>query len=189
MLATTIAQLVVRLQTSFTGTADHLARRCGFAERRSTLRGARSSRALVFGWLAAPDAALPQLTAAAALAGVSITQQGLDQRCTAAADLVECLLAAAVSVLVRAEQVAIPLLERFTAVELVDASTRSVPPRPAMRSLPTAQPPDQHMGASRHSYTPRPAWAGREPVPQQHCGGRHPYSATGAGPTNVVTRR
>jgi len=125
---TTIAQVAASLQTLFTTTADRIARRSGFVERASKLTGALFAQALVFGWLANPDASLPQLAAAAALAGVSITPQGLDQRCTsAAAGFLESLLSAAVAVLVRAETVAIPLLERFTAVELLDASTIVLP--------------------------------------------------------------
>ena len=92
------------------------------------LTGALFAQALVFGWLANPTASVPELAAAAALAGVSISPQGLDKRCTsAAADLLESLLMAAVQVVVHAEQVAIPLLERFTAVELLDASTLVLP--------------------------------------------------------------
>jgi len=125
---TTIAQLAERLQTLFTTTADDLGRRTGFVERASKLTGALFAQALVFGWLADPAASLPQLAAAAALAGVRITPQGLDQRCTsAAAGFLERLLSAAVAVLVQAETVAIPLLERFTAVELLDASTIVLP--------------------------------------------------------------
>jgi Transposase DDE domain len=128
LLVTTIAQVAARLQTLFTTTADDLARRSGFVERSSKLTGALFAQALVFGWLANPDASLPQLAAAAALAGVSITPQGLDQRCTsAAAGFLESLLSAAVDVLVQADRVVIPLLERFTAVELLDASTIVLP--------------------------------------------------------------
>lgn len=125
---TTITQLAASLQTLFTITANDLARRSGFVERTSKLTGALFAQALVFGWLANPDASLPHLAAAAALAGVSISPQGLDQRCTAAAaDFLESLLSAAVAVLVQAETVAIPLLERFAAVELLDASTIVLP--------------------------------------------------------------
>ena len=125
---TTIAHLAERLRSLFTATADQIARRSGFVERRSKLTGAVFAQALVFGWLANPEASLPQLAAAAALAGVSITPQGLDQRCTsAAAGFLESLLSAALAVLVQAEQVAIPLLERFTAVEVLDASTIVLP--------------------------------------------------------------
>src|SRR4051794_13284898 len=110
LLVTTIAQLAASLQSLFTTTADEIARRSGFVERTSKLTGALFAQALVFGWLANPDASLPQLAAAAALAGVSITPQGLDQRCTAvAAGFLESLLSAAVAVLVQADTVAIPL--------------------------------------------------------------------------------
>jgi Transposase DDE domain len=125
---TTIADLAESLRTLFTTTADAIARRSGFVERSSKLTGALFAQAVVFGWLANPEASLPQLAAAAALAGVSISPQGLDQRCSsAAAAFLESLLAAAVQVLVQAEQVAIPLLDRFTAVELLDASTIVLP--------------------------------------------------------------
>jgi hypothetical protein len=125
---TTIAQVAESLRALFTTTADRIARRSGFVERRSKLTGAVFAQALVFGWLGNPEASLPQLAAAAALAGVSITPQGLDQRCTAAAaGFLESLLSAALAVLVQAEQVAIPLLARFTAVEVLDASTIVLP--------------------------------------------------------------
>ena len=125
---TTITQLAEGLRTLFTTVADDLGRRSGFVERRSKLTGALFAQALVFGWLADPAAALPQLAAAAALAGVSISPQGLDQRCTsAAAGFLESLLCAAVDVLIQADKVAIPLLARFTAVELLDSSTLVLP--------------------------------------------------------------
>jgi hypothetical protein len=128
LLVTTIAQLAESLQRLFTTTADELARRTGFVERRSKLTGAAFAQALVFGWLADPAAALPYLAAAAALAGVSISPQGLDQRCAAqGAAFLERLLGAAVDLLIQADQVAIPLLARFTAVELLDSSTIVLP--------------------------------------------------------------
>lgn len=125
---TTIAQLAAGLRTLFTTVADDLARRTGFVERRSKLTGALFAQALVFGWLANPAATLPQLAAAAALAGVSISPQGLDQRCAeGAAAFLERLLGAAVDVLIQAETVAVPLLARFSAVELLDSSTLVLP--------------------------------------------------------------
>lgn len=112
---TTIAQLAESLRT-------------GFVARRSKLTGALFAQAVVFGWLANPAATLPELAAAAALAGVSISPQGLDQRLgeTAAAFL-ERLLEAAVGTLVHAERVVEPLLARFSAVELLDSSTVVLP--------------------------------------------------------------
>jgi Transposase DDE domain len=125
---TTLAQLSERLRTLFTTVADDLGRRSGFVERQSKLTGARFAQTMVFGLLANPDAALPELTQAAATAGVDISPQGLDQRCTsAAAGFLEDLLAAAVQTVVQAETVAVPLVQRFSAVELLDSSTITLP--------------------------------------------------------------
>src|SRR2546430_8206169 len=125
---TTVPQLAQTLQTVFTTTADAAARATGFVQRRSKLTGAAFVQALVFGWLANPHASVAALAQAAAVAGVAISPQGLDQRCgEAAAAFLEAVLAAAVQAVVAAEPVAIPLLQRFTAVVLLDCSTIVLP--------------------------------------------------------------
>lgn len=125
---TTIAHLAEGLRTLFTVTADELAGRTGFVARRSKLTGALFAQALVFGFLARPDASLAQLAAAAALAGVGISPQGLDQRCTEGAALfLERLLGAAVELLIQGQRAAVPLLARFSAVELLDSTTLVLP--------------------------------------------------------------
>ena len=125
---TTVSELTQTLQTLFTTTADVLARRTGFVQRQSKLSGALFAQALVFGWLATPQASLENLAQAAAAVGVAISPQGLDQRCTeAAAVFLEALLSAAVQAVVAAEPVAIPLLQRFSAVVLLDCSTIVLP--------------------------------------------------------------
>jgi hypothetical protein len=124
----TIAQLAQTLQTLFTATADALARSSGFVQRRSKLSGAAFAQTLVFGALANPQAALPELAQTAAAVGVPISPQGLEQRCTeAAAVFLEQLLAAAVQEVVAADPVAIPLLARFGTVVLLDSSTIVLP--------------------------------------------------------------
>ena len=125
---TTVPQLADVLQTVLTTTADALARTTGFVQRRSKLTGAAFVQALVFGWLANPQATLEALAQAAAAVGVAISPQGLDQRCTeAAAAFLEQVLAAAVQAVIAADPVAIPLLRRFTAVVLLDCSTIVLP--------------------------------------------------------------
>jgi Transposase DDE domain len=125
---TTVPQLTQTVQTLFTTTADHLARRTGFVQRRSKLSGALFAQALVFGWLANAQASLENLAQAAAAVGVAISAQGLDQRCgEAAAAFLEALLGAAVQAVVTADAVAIPLLQRFSAVVLLDCSTIVLP--------------------------------------------------------------
>jgi len=125
---TTVPQLAQTLQTVFTTTADAAAWATGFVRRRSKLSGAAFVQALVFGWLADPHAALAALTQAAATVGVAISPQGLDQRCTeAAAAFLEAVLGAAVQAVIAAEPVAIPLLQRFSAVVLCDCTTIVLP--------------------------------------------------------------
>jgi len=125
---TTVADLTQALQTLFTTTADQVARRTGFVQRTSKLTGAAFVQALVFGWLANPQASMEGLAQAAAAVGVAISAQGLDQRFTeAAAVFLEHMLTAAVQTVIAADPVAIPLLERFTAVVLLDSSTITLP--------------------------------------------------------------
>jgi len=125
---TTVADLTQALQALFTTTADRLARRTGFVQRASKLTGAAFVQALVFGWLANPQASVEALAQAAAAVGVAISAQGLDQRFTeAAAVFLEDMLAAAVQTVIAADPVAIPLLARFSAVVLLDSSTVTLP--------------------------------------------------------------
>jgi hypothetical protein len=125
---TTVAELSSHLQTLFTSIANHLARRSGFVQRTSKLTGARFAQALVFGYLANPQAALPELAQAAAVAGVSISPQGLAQRYTDdAAIFLEQVVGAAMQTLIQADAVLIPLLARFSAVVLLDATTIVLP--------------------------------------------------------------
>lgn len=125
---TTIADLAPTLQRVFTTTADRLARRTGFVQRASKLSGAVFVQTLVFGWLATPHASLEALAQTAAAVGVSISAQGLDKRLgEAAATFLEEMLQAVVHTVIAAEPVAIPLLERFSAVVLCDSSTITLP--------------------------------------------------------------
>lgn len=125
---TTVAQLGAHLRTVFTTVADSLARRSGFVQRRSKLTGSAFAQAVVFGWLANPQAALPELAQAAAATGVPISPQGLDQRCTEhAAGFLEQLVGAAMMTLIDAEATVLPLLARFGAVLLLDSTTIALP--------------------------------------------------------------
>jgi hypothetical protein len=90
--------------------------------------GATISQTLVFGFLGNPQASLEELTQTAATLGVEISPQALDQRFTApAAACLQQVLHAAIARVVTADPVAIPLLERFTAVFVQDSSTIVLP--------------------------------------------------------------
>lgn len=125
---TTVPQLADTLREVLTTQADALARQTGFVQRCSKLTGAAFVQALVFGWLANPHATLEALAQAAAVVGVAISPQGLDQRCTeAGAAFLEAVLGAAVQAVIMAEPVSIPLVRRFSAVVLLDNSTVALP--------------------------------------------------------------
>jgi Transposase DDE domain len=127
-VATTIPQVARAMREILTTTADATAKATQFVRRTSPLGGATFSQTLVFGFLGNPQASLEELTQTAATLGVPITPQALDQRFTpAAAACLEQVLRAAITRLIAADPVAIPLLERFTAVCIQDSSTIVLP--------------------------------------------------------------
>lgn len=123
-----IPHLAKVLRTVLTTTANRAARATHFVPRRSKLSGAKFVQTLVFGWLANPEATYEELAQTAATLGVAISPQGLAYRFTAqAAQCVEQVLQAAVQQVIAAAPVAIPLLQRFTAVYLDDSTQVQLP--------------------------------------------------------------
>ena len=76
----TVTQVAKAMQTVLTKAANQAGRTTGFIKREVKLSGATFCQSLVFGWLANPEASLEELSQTAALVGVQITPQGLDQR-------------------------------------------------------------------------------------------------------------
>jgi len=124
---TDLNQLAETMQALLTTQADDLARRTGFVIRQRKVSGSKFAQTVVFTALAEPDATLDRRLNTAATVGLVITGKGLAKRFDArAATFLRAMLAAAVSQVV-ASPVAIPLLRRFTAVEVLDASTIALP--------------------------------------------------------------
>ncbi len=124
----TIPYLCTALHTVLNGVANTAARSTGFMQRQRQLTGASFVQALVFGFLAKPTLSLDQLAQTAAVVGTPISAQGLDQRFTRqAAECLRTVLGAAVQQLVSADRVAIPLLQRFPGVYLLDSTTIMLP--------------------------------------------------------------
>jgi hypothetical protein len=125
---TTIPQVARAVRETLTTTAAEAGRTTRFVQRTSPLSGATFSQTLVFGLLGNPQAPLEELTQTAAALGVAISPQALDQRFTAsAAACLHQVLLTAIARVITAEPVAIPLLERFTAVSVQDSSTLILP--------------------------------------------------------------
>lgn len=92
------------------------------------LTGPVLTQTLVLGWLAHPDATNDQLAQSAARAGVLVTPQAINQRFTfATAALLKRVLHASMRHLIAADRVAIPILQRFTGVRVLDSTTITLP--------------------------------------------------------------
>ncbi len=123
-----IAEVAAGMQALLGQRAAELAVATGFVRRASKVDGGVFARTLVFGWLSKPDASLQDLAQTAAVDGVTVTPQGIDERFgPAAAEFLEALLAEVVACLVRAEPSAHPLLGRFAGVYVQDSTVIPLP--------------------------------------------------------------
>lgn len=126
----TVAQVRSALQTVFSTLAEqadaelHYTRRPDIAEfSASTL-----IQTLVLGWLAHPDASLPQLAQTAARVGVFVRPQAIDQRFSfQTATLLRTVLVRSVEQLIAGDPVAIPVLRRFSGCFVHDSTTIVLP--------------------------------------------------------------
>jgi hypothetical protein len=126
-----LAELQPALYDLFHGTADELARRAGFTRRARKLTGPAFAQALVFAFLGAPDATLDDFAELAADAlGLEVTPQAFDRRFTPqAADFLHGLFLEAFNRSFDSLRPALlPVLRRFTAVFLRDATLVGLPP-------------------------------------------------------------
>lgn len=166
----TIPQVVAAIQTVLGSTAEGLGRTSGFVRRARKLSGASFVQTLVLGWLGDPEASLSNLTHTAAELGCPISAQGLTQRFTPrAAALLEGVLAAAVSQVVSADPVAIPLLARFAGVVLGDCTVVALPDALAARWAGTGER-TGHNQAALKLYVQLDLLRGQMHGPHPHAG-------------------
>lgn len=125
---TSVAEIGQAMQRVLGEVGNEAARETGFTKRESKLSGAKFAQTVVLGWLNKPEATLDQLSQTAVSVGVAISAQGLDQRFTPeAAALLKQVLDAALSQVIAADPIAIPLLQRFQGVIVQDSSVISLP--------------------------------------------------------------
>lgn len=123
-----VPQVSEAMQTVLIPMADNIAITTGMVKRQRKLTGSKFVQTLVFGWIANPDASLEELSQTAALLGVNITPQGLDERFTPqAAECLKQVLENGVAQFIAAEPTTIPLLQHFNGVYLQDSTTISLP--------------------------------------------------------------
>jgi hypothetical protein len=120
--------LAQTLQNLFTHEADQLARQTQAIRRTRQFTGATLAQTLVFGWLDNPQATLDDLAFTAATCQAPVSAQAVDRHFTpATADFLQHLLTRAMDHAIRATPAAIPLLQRFTDLELRDSTTLALP--------------------------------------------------------------
>jgi hypothetical protein len=116
------------LQTFFTVTADRMARTTGFVERTSKVTGAHFLQTLTFGFLENPEATLNELAQVSEDLGVVLTAQGLDERLSqSAVAFLRAMFAESLGLFRQRHSLPVELLERFSAVYLLDSSTLALP--------------------------------------------------------------
>jgi len=128
LMKDTITQVAQAMQTVLTDDADRLAREVKFVRRERKLSGSRFAQTLVFGCMSSPATTYTDLTQSAAMVGVAISAQGLEQRFTPeAAQFMQQVLAHAVEQVVVSAPAAVPILERFQGMYIRDSSIIELP--------------------------------------------------------------
>jgi hypothetical protein len=123
-----VPEMAQRMKTLLTETAAQVGRATGFVQRQSKLMGAAFAQTVVIGWAEHPAATLDELAQTAATLGIAISPQGIDERFTERSALfLEALLQRAVTTVISADPVVIPLLQRFGAVLVQDRTILSLP--------------------------------------------------------------
>jgi hypothetical protein len=116
------------IQTFFQRTADRLARVSGFVQRESKVTGAHWVQTLTFGFIETPEATLNQLAQVSTDLGVPVTPQGLEERMTdEAVEFLQAMFGESLKLLRQEHSLPVELLDRFSAVELLDSSAIGLP--------------------------------------------------------------
>lgn len=131
---TSIAHVQDLLDEVLSKVPRELGRVLGFIQRERELDGADFVRLCVLGWLDNPDAGVGDLARFGSDLDIHITGPGIHQRFTPqAADLLAAVWEGAISHVVCADPVALPLLRRFEAVVLEDSTIIRLPDELASR--------------------------------------------------------
>lgn len=127
---TTIPQVSQAMQEVLTTAAEQADAKLHYTRRpdRAKFSASTLTQTLVWGWLAHPDASLEQLAQTAASLGLDVSPQAIDQRFSLpTAALLQQVLSASLLHLIEGPQIAIPVLQRFSAVLIHDSTTLVLP--------------------------------------------------------------
>ena len=125
-----LSQMSERIQLFFHNNADCMARATQFVRRASKMTGSYFLQMMVFEFLQDPKASLNELAAfCQAHLGFTITPQGIDERIgPAALAFLKTMCTLALKLFCHQAHVPIPLLTQFSAVNITDSTSISLPP-------------------------------------------------------------
>jgi DDE family transposase len=116
------------IKTVLGSTANTLAREKKFVQRKSKIDGAHFAQALIFGWLADPNASYTFLQQMLETTGCDASAQALEQRMNEqAADFLLALIFVLVGTCISSDPVSTELFSRFNGVYLQDGTIISLP--------------------------------------------------------------
>ena len=128
MMKLTLKQIGNRIQEFFSEGIEVVARETKFVQRSSKLTGSKFVQALVFTLLEKPEMSLSSLQQSCLDLDVSISEQGIDDRLDdKSVNFLKQLFSQAVKRFALAQPLAIPLLEQFKAIYLLDSTQISLP--------------------------------------------------------------
>ena len=123
-----LAKVSASVQALFGALADEVSRQHPVVPRRRKFTTATLAQTFVFGFLAKPHASDEELAQTAAICGVAVTTQAVEQRFTnRLAGFLEALFRGAVRHTIGARTALVGLLQRFPAVLILDSSTVALP--------------------------------------------------------------
>lgn len=123
-----IANVSAAVQALFGTMAEEVAKDHPVVLRHRKFTTATLAQTFILGFLAKPRASDEELAQTAALCGVEITAQAIEQRHTARlAGFLEALFRKATQSLVKSQKTLAPLLDRFAAVLILDSTTTTLP--------------------------------------------------------------
>ena len=123
-----IGQVARALQTALGAALDGIGRRTGVIQRQRKFSGASLFKTVVLTMMKSPKATTADFVATAAQGGVTVTPEAVEKRFTP--KLVSFLRAGlehALEQAVAADPVAVPLVRKFTAVEVGESTTVTLP--------------------------------------------------------------
>ena len=122
-----VAQLAPKLQVFFTQTAEAIARKTKFVQRKSKMSGAVFLQSVVFGFEEQPDACLTDLIETSEDLGVAISKQGLQGRIENAVPFLHEMFEQAVRLFRHELPLDLAVLKQFASIFITDSTVVALP--------------------------------------------------------------